>query len=402
MKIKHFLILTIVVIIAIIISYLSFKISPTRLNNPNDLSINKQILKVQVAPVSLRDYQTYIDTYGKIKSTSMISLKAKISGTITNLSDKFYAGSNINMSDLLVEINSQEVLHNSKVAKLNLDKVLLELEKYKKSEEQISDEIDILKDNPRFLKMFKEHDIDIDKETTSLESRSRAIDLETRYRTAKLEYEQSLISLKNAKILSPFNSKILSVYVNENQYISKGEKLADIYTTDSFEVRLSLKLFDQDYIDLPDFNPQNNQKNNTEVIIINTLTRGLNQEWKAKLIRTEAKLDDTNSLLHVIASIDSPFAQVNISKKPLIIGQYVKARIKGKKLLNRIMVPRGLVNKDHYVYIVNSNVIHKKDVTLGWRDSDFIEITYGLAVGDQLVVTSLGDVYSGTTVEIVE
>lgn len=132
------------------------------------------------------------------------------------------------------------------------------------------------------------------------------------------------------------------------------------------------------------------------------MTHSREQKWQAKLIRTEAKLDSDNNMLHAVARIPEPFNTDHYQKKPLVIGQYVKARIKGKKLINRIMIPRGKVYKDHYVYIVKKGFIHKQEIKIGWRDSDFVEITSGLESGDNLVITELGDVYSGTPVEIIK
>jgi multidrug efflux pump subunit AcrA (membrane-fusion protein) len=104
--------------------------------------------------------------------------------------------------------------------------------------------------------------------------------------------------------------------------------------------------------------------------------------------------------LHVIAQIDDPFGKKSEGRSPLKIGQYVTAEIPGHLLSNVLVIPNNTIYQGSYVYIVEEGLLRRRDVVIDWQNDDDALIAEGLAHGDHLVTTPLGQVTSGIRVSI--
>ena len=124
------------------------------------------------------------------------------------------------------------------------------------------------------------------------------------------------------------------------------------------------------------------------------------QNWKGQLIRTEGAIDSSSQQLYVVAQIDEPFNYQSNQPIPLKIGQYLTANIAGKKLDQVLVIPTKAIYQGTYVYVVNDGKLLRKEVTTLWQNSQDAVIKTGLNRGDELVITTLGLVSSGTPVTI--
>jgi hypothetical protein len=105
--------------------------------------------------------------------------------------------------------------------------------------------------------------------------------------------------------------------------------------------------------------------------------------------------------LHVIARIDDPFGPANVGKNPLKIGQYVTAEIGGNRLEDVLVIPNNSIYQGSYVYVVENEVLRRRDIVIAWQNDDDAVIERGLQHEDQLVITPLGQVTSGIKVSII-
>jgi multidrug efflux pump subunit AcrA (membrane-fusion protein) len=129
---------------------------------------------------------------------------------------------------------------------------------------------------------------------------------------------------------------------------------------------------------------------------------GGEDSWDAALIRTEGAIDETARQLHVIAQIDDPFGRDNQDHAPLKIGQYVTARLEGKSISGALVIPNNAIYQGTYVYIVEKGILRRRDIEIAWQNDEEAVIGAGLAPGDVLVTTPLGQVTSGIRVSVVD
>lgn len=124
------------------------------------------------------------------------------------------------------------------------------------------------------------------------------------------------------------------------------------------------------------------------------------QTWQGQLARTEGAIDENAQQLYVVAKINDPYKATASNQYPIKIGQYIKAQITGKTVPNALIIPNSTIYQGTYVYIVEEGVLKRKDITLAWQNATQAMIKTGLQASDKLVITPLGQVSSGTRVNI--
>ena len=213
--------------------------------------------------------------------------------------------------------------------------------------------------------------------------------------------EKARLDLERTRIVAPFAGRVLRKLVDVGQVVSQNTQLAEIYATDVVEIRLPLRNRDLGFIELPEsfrFVGADSAADN-QVTIRSDLIG--DESWQAKLVRTEGAIDESARQLHVIAQIDDPFGPANAAKNPLKIGQYVTAEIAGNRLEDVLVIPNNAIYQGSYVYIVENDVLRRRDIVIAWQNDDDAVIQRGLQHGDQLVITPLGQVTSGIKVSII-
>jgi hypothetical protein len=118
-------------------------------------------------------------------------------------------------------------------------------------------------------------------------------------------------------------------------------------------------------------------------------------------VRTEGAIDETARQLHVIAQIDDPFGPGSEGRAPIKIGQYVTATLEGKIVPAAIVIPNSTIYQGSYVYIVEDDVLSRRDIDIVWQNDAEAIVGAGLEPGNALVSTPLGQVTSGIRVSIV-
>ena len=166
------------------------------------------------------------------------------------------------------------------------------------------------------------------------------------------------------------------------------------------EVRLPIRNRDLEYIDLPELY-RGVASASTEInaqIISELIGRTV---WDARLVRTEGAIDQSARQLHVIAQIGDPFSKSVDQRPQLKIGQYVTAIMTGQMLQDVLIIPNSAIYQGSYVYVVEDDILQRRNVEITWQNDQDAIIKTGLGDGDILVTTPLGQVTSGVRVSVV-
>ena len=209
-------------------------------------------------------------------------------------------------------------------------------------------------------------------------------------------FSKYFILSKEDVVYFPKTEKPFSKHSNTN--------LADLYAVDYIEVRLPIRNNDLAYLSLPEsFRYGKRDTNFPEVTLTSTL--GSADVWVGKVVRTEGAIDESSQQLYVVAQIDDPYDVTNKGNvAPIKIGQYVNAAIVGKTIKQALVIPNSSIYQGSYVYIAETindqTVLKRKEISIRWQNGEEAIIESGLSVGDNLVLTPLGQVSSGTPVQI--
>lgn len=342
-------------------------------------------MTVEVQNLVPQLYQVKLSSFGTIRPRTESVLVAQASGQINYISDNFRDGGFFEKGDLLLKLDDRDHQADVKIAQASL----LEAKQGLAEEQARSDQA--LTDWKRLGKKGQPNSLVL-REPQLEAAKAQLLSSEAQLDKAKL-------TLERTKVVAPYAGRVLNKNVDVGQVISANSELADIYAVDYVEVRLPLKNQDLELIDLPE-EYRNKKLNKEPALVLFESEMSKQHQWQGSLVRTEGAIDSDSHQLYVVAQIEDPYALTKANDFPIKIGQYVSAKISGKLLSDVLVIPNKSIYQGNYVYVVEESVLKRREVTLLWKNETDAVIKSGLKESEQLVITSLGQVSSGTRVSI--
>lgn len=379
------------VFLPVIILILLGGVAHTLLKNPPQVEKREEevlpAMTVETLTLQPQEYRVLLESYGTVNPRTQSMLVSQVSGKIMSINPNLREGGFFNEGDTLLSIEAADYVADVEIAKaalMNAEQVLIEEES--RAEQALKD----------WKRMGREGE-----PSNLLLRKPQMLAAQANVASAKASLQKARINLQRTKIYAPFDGRVLSQMADLGQVVSANTQLAEIYASDSVEVRLPIRNRDLGFIDLPEPSQINSSLQNTPVVRFKS-DLGQGQEWLGKVIRTEGAIDATARQLHVVAQIDNPYETNIDGAVPLKIGQYVRAEIAGNVLNDAIVIPNSSIYQGSYVYVVSDGVLQHKDITIAWQNDYEALITNGLRVGDELVLTPLGQVTSGIKVNVAQ
>lgn len=349
-------------------------------------------LSVETVTVTPASYQVVVSSYGSVQPRTRSMLVSQVAGEVIWINPQFRDGGVFRAGDELLRIDARDYEADVQIAQA----ALLEARQMLAEEEALS--LQALEDWQR-LGDGGEPGALVLREPQLLAAQASLASAEASLRKAEL-------SLERTTIKAPFDGRTLTAEVDVGQVIAANAQLAEVYASDHVEIRLPLANRDLDYIDLPE--PRQYQAGAdlppVRVTLHSQLMQGSSRE--GFLVRTESAIDEASRQLHVVAQVDDPFALepdaagAASSRRPLKIGEYVTARIAGRKLPAAIVIDISAIYQGSYVYVVEDDLLQRREIEIAWQNEREAVLERGLEAGAQLVITPLGQVTSGTRVTV--
>lgn len=353
---------------------------------PQRPAFSGPMMSVETTPVISRDYPIMLQSYGTVQPRTSSVLVAQVSGQIVSVNANVRDGGFFEEGDILGQIDPRDYEADVQISRASLADAHQSLAEAVARTEQAREDWERLGNEGE--------PSDLVLRIPQLEA-ARA-----RVQSAESALTKAELDLERTGIIAPFAGRVLRKLVDVGQVVSPNTQMAEIYATDVVEIRLPLRNRDLGFIDLPEsYRYSDEEATRIDIVIKSDLIR--NEEWPAKLVRTEGAIDESARQLHVIAQIDDPFGRENEGRSPLKIGEYVTAEIAGKTLPQVVVIPNTTIYQGTYVYTVEDGILRRKDVVIAWQNDDEAIIEEGLKPGDELVITPLGQVTSGIRVTVV-
>ena len=353
---------------------------------PQQRNFSGPSLVVETLDLVPRDYRVALESYGIIQPRTRSMLVAQVEGLIVDLNPNLRDGGFFEAGDVLVTIDSRDYAADVRIAEATLADARQALAEAEARSNQAREDWD---------RLGNEGEIpDLVLRIPQLEAaRARVLSAESSLRKARLDLERT-------RIQAPFAGRVLRKFVGLGQVVSRNAQVAEIYATDIVEIRLPIRNRDLPFINLPEiYRHTNETRNKGGRVEIRSDLAG-QATWEAELVRTEGAIDESARQLHVIAQITDPFAPPAQGQTPLKIGQYVTAKLDGNVVPDALVIPNSSIYQGTYVYVVEGDILSRRDIDILWQNDMAAIISSGLAAGDQLVTTALGQVTSGVRVAI--
>jgi RND family efflux transporter MFP subunit len=380
-------------IVPVAILIVTFFVSQVIVNNPPESNRGKSnasaIITVEALNLSPQNYSVILKSFGTVQPRTKSVLVSQVSGEIKQVSKQFRDGGFFEKGDVLVQLDDRD--HQAEV-KINQASLLTAqqvlLEEKARAEQALVDWKRLGNGAKPNALVLREPQL----------AAAKAVVL-----SAQANLEKAQLLLERTKIIAPYAGRILKKHVDLGRVVVSNTQLADIYAVDYVEIRLPINNKDLSLMSLPEEYRNSEEKSGISDVTLSSSLIG-HQSWKGKIVRTEGAIDVTTQQLYIVAQIDDPYDEVNNNVAPIKIGQYVNAEISGRTIEQALVIPNSAIYQGSYVYIIelvnDKTVLKRKDITIRWQNNNDAVIDSGLHFGQNLVLTPLGQVSSGTAVKV--
>jgi RND family efflux transporter MFP subunit len=212
---------------------------------------------------------------------------------------------------------------------------------------------------------------------------------------ARSEFEAAKLQLDRTKIIAPFNAIIRSVHVEKGSMTAMQENLATLVGTDDYRVQVSVPVDRLKWIDIPyDYKYIGAQA---------SVTYHGNAVRSGRVIKLLSDLEEQGRMARLVVSIKDPLGLgTSGEKKPaMLIGEYVRVEIQGRKIEDAYPIPRSALRDNAYIWLADADdKLEFRKIQTIWRDSEMVLIKNGLKPGTRLIISDLATPVPGMAIRV--
>lgn len=204
------------------------------------------------------------------------------------------------------------------------------------------------------------------------------------YASQKSAYELAQLNLKYSTIQAPINGVISERLIKVGNMVNTDQ---EIFRITDFDPLLAI-------LHVPEHEMSKLKKNQSAYIQVDAIQ---GESFEGKLLRISPVVNPETGTFKVTVA-------VNDVTKRLKPGMFGRVRIVYDTRENALMIPKDAVmSEDGYnsVYQIKDNLAYRKNIETGYVNGTNIEVTDGLAVGDQVVTIGQSSLQDSALVEIV-
>ena len=428
--------LPIVLIACILLAVIIVKTRPSMLHE----SRKDFISAVNVISVKQYSVKPAIKGFGVVKPDVSFEAKSEVSGKIIFMHPQLKEGAVFPQETVVIRIEEDDYQSSLKqaqasskynLAKLNEIKVnilntRIELKlvkaKLKLAENEYHRVKDLLEKNlvSQSNADAKQSDVlKLQQEVQNLNSRLKTLpqqqlSLEANLDSTKAAASSRQRNLERTTITLPFNARISTLNVENNQYISQGNLLFSAQTTDKvlinaqfplLQFRILAKDFqvEQDLIRLA-FQSGFSSDLFTDLGLTAKvrLSENLNATWLAKVERINSMIDPKTRTLGLFVSVDKPNTQIIPGiKPPLLEGMYTEITIKGRAK-KFFVVPRDAIHEGELFIVNKENKLERRVIKPSLLQGNMALFEDGLSIGEKIIVSDLFPAIPGMSLKVTE
>ncbi len=361
---------------------------------PQPREIKRESPYVEVIVAEKKYLPANLRTHGVVRPRTLTTLIAEVPGIIEgvapfteqDLAPSFRAGGFFRKNDLLVKIEEVDLLSTVAEAEANLRRSQLQLIQEQELAEQAKSE-------------WGDRDWTQASELVRRIPQIRKAEAETH--AARAFVTQAKKNLSRAKVLAPFDGRIIRTMVDRGQRVGGGTSaaLAEVYSLDSAEIDLSLSQREIDFLGFVDGSNSELSK-----IKVETLNRDAKPTHFGFIDRSQGIVDPKTRLTNFIARIDQCFANP-FSKKainnPMSLGTFSNLKLIGKKVPVYLLPESAFRDLTTILVVDKKNGLRSRQVEVLHRADQKVWVGSGIKNGERVCTTPIEVISEGMMVRIV-
>ena len=340
---------------------------------------------VQVKSLFPANHTVILNAMGTVVPAREIELKPRVAGEVIDINPEFIEGGLLEAGTLVLQIDPEDY----KLALIQKEKTLADASYSLKLElgrqEVAKREWELLNGD----KDAKDREVELALRKPHLEKAKAELN------AAKAELEKAYLDLSRTKIKAPFNAMVRSRLVNLGSQVTPQERLAELVGTDSYWIQTSVPLDRLSWIQIP--RSQGDPATKARIIYAHGYER------TGTVIRLMGDLSPEGRMARVLIEVEDPLGLKNSKndQPPLLIDDYVRVEIEGKKLENVYKIPRKAFRDNAFIWIAGENSTLKiKEVHPVYRDAGVVLIDNAIKPGERLIISDLPAPIDGMPIQV--
>jgi len=340
---------------------------------------------VQVETVQPSGYQIVVTAMGTVIPDREIVLKPRVSGEIVEIHPEFTEGGILKKGMKVLQIDPKDYELNlaQKQSAVTDAEYSLKLElghqEVAKREWELLNGINPVQDMEKELALRKPH---LDKARADLAA-------------AQADLKKAMLDFKRTHIMAPFNAMVRSRTVDLGSQVTPQEPMAELVGTDAYRIQASVPADRLEWIKIPRLagDPGSNAR----------IFFGQGHKCSGTVMRLMGDLATEGRMARILVEVSDPLGLNRSSRDrpPLLIGEYVRIEIQGRRLDDVFKLPRTALRDNSWIWIADENqTLEIRKVRPVWRDADIVLLKDDLKPGEHVVVSDLPAPVQGMTLQV--
>nr|AFI78671.1 RND family efflux transporter MFP subunit [uncultured bacterium ws085G8] len=346
----------------------------------------QRLISLYVDEVKSDTVTISVQTQGEVRPKTEIDLIPQVSGRIVGISESFAEGAEFGPGETLIKIDDT----NYKLAVVRAQARVAE------AEVAVQREL-------ANAKIKKEHWLDkrnAGEPTPYALNKPQVMEAEAKLLAAESDLKEARLNVARTEINVPFLGRVRAKSVGIGQYVTAGQSLGRVFSTDTVEIRLPLTDSQLAELNLPmGFMAD---AFNAPVVQFSAQVGNTEHTWGGRIVRTHASVDQQTRLIYAVAEVEDPYGQGADSGIPLAVGMFVHADIAGVNSQSAMVLPRLALRNANKVYVINDqNRLEIRTVEVLSTSEETVLVSNGLAVGDKVVTSTIPAAVDGMEVRAI-
>ena len=347
----------------------------------------KTLPQVETMTLHPGEHRIVIQAMGSVIPAREMVLKSRVSGQVAAIDAEFTAGGIVAQGQRLVKIDPQDyqLALARKESQLTNAQYELKLEmgyqEVARQEWALLTKGESAQAGDEELALRKPHLAKVRSDVTAAQS----------------ELEQARLDLARTDIKAPFNALIRDAHIEVGSQVSPQDALAEMVGIDEYWIQVALPVDRLGWFEIPSRRADTDDSG----AAVTVSYRG--QRRSGRVIRLLGDLETQGRMARILVAVKDPLglkAKPSVGP-PLLIGEYVRVEIQGRRLTGVYRIPRASLRDNDTIWLAGTdNTLQIKLVEILWRDDRVVLIADHLQPGDRLVVSDLVTPVQGMMLEV--
>ncbi|MFK7730235.1 MAG: efflux RND transporter periplasmic adaptor subunit [Pseudomonadales bacterium] len=210
---------------------------------------------------------------------------------------------------------------------------------------------------------------------------------EAQLAAAQSQLRKARKDVQRTQLSVPFEGRVRELFANLGQYVAPAQRIANVYSTDTAEIRLPLSDRQLGLLNLSLRGIDLETK--TIPVVLKAQRAGKQWQWNARLIRTEAAVDERSRVVYAVAEVLKPYDYgIDAARPPLTVGQFVQAEIAGRVLQSVVQIPRDALRANDTVWLLTPDSTLNIHAVKVEQYTSTHALVSGLPAGTQEIIVS--------------